>query len=153
MLEPGRVFKGSFLDENINNWYKQERTMSVLFSIAAGVAVLLSCMGLLAMVLLIIQQRVKEIGIRKVLGAGVHNISFLISKDFLKLVGLAVLIAVPVSWFAMSSWLQDFPYRIQIRWWMFALMAFMAFLLALLTIGINTVKAAMQNPVKNLRTE
>ncbi len=152
-LEPGRIFKGSFLDENINNWYKQERTMSVLFSIAAGVAVLLSCMGLLAMVLLIIQQRVKEIGIRKVLGAGVQNISFLISKDFLKLVGLAVLISVPVSWFAMNSWLQDFPYRIQIRWWMFALVAFMALLLALLTIGINTVKAAMQNPVKNLRTE
>ncbi len=153
LLEPGREFKGSFVDENINNWYAQERLMSVLFSIAAAIAVILSCMGLLAMVLLIIQQRVKEIGVRKVLGASVQHISILISKDFLILVFIAVLIATPIAWFAMNKWLQGFPYRIEIRWWMFALVAVVALLIALITISINTIRAAMQNPVKSLRTE
>ena len=127
--------------------------MSVLFSIAAGVAIVLSCSGLLAMVLLVIQQRVKEIGVRKVLGASVQNISFLISKDFLRLVVLAVLIATPISWFMMHKWLNDFPYRIQIQAWMFVLAAVAALLIALLTISINTLRAAMQNPVKSLRSE
>jgi putative ABC transport system permease protein len=153
LIEPEREFKGSFVDENINNWYAQERLMSILFSIAASIAIILSCMGLLAMVLLIIQQRVKEIGVRKVLGASVQNISILISKDFLLLVFIAVLIATPIAWFAMNKWLQDFPYRIEIQWWMFALVALIALVIALMTIGINTVRAAMQNPVKSLRTE
>ena len=152
-LEPGQEFKGSFIDENINNWYKQEQMMSILFSVAAGIAIVLSCMGLLAMVLLIIQQRVKEIGVRKVLGASVKNIAALISKDFLILVLIAVMIATPLSWFAMNAWLQGFPYRIEIQLWMFALVALVAVLIALLTISVNTVKAAMQNPVKSLRTE
>ncbi len=82
-VEPGQEFTGSFIDENISNWYQQEKTMSILFSIAAAIAILLSCSGLLAMVLLIIQQRIKEIGVRKVLGASVENISLLISKDVL----------------------------------------------------------------------
>ncbi len=153
LLEPGRDFRGSFVEENISNWYAQERLMSILFSIAAAIAILLSCMGLLAMVLLIIQQRVKEIGVRKVLGASVQNISILISKEFLMLVFIAVLIATPIAWFAMNKWLQEFPYRIQIQWWMFALVAVVALVIALLTISINTVRAAMQNPVKSLRTE
>ncbi len=152
LLEPGKEFKGSFLDENINNWYKQERMMSLLFSIAAAIAIILSCMGLLAMVLLIIQQRVKEIGVRKVLGASVQNIALLISKDFLKLVFIAVLISTPLAWLAMNKWLQGFPYRITIEWWMFALVAVAALFIALLTISINTIRAAMQNPVKSLRT-
>jgi len=153
LLEPGQEFRGSFLDENINNWYQQERMMSILFSIAASISILLSCMGLLAMVLLIIQQRVKEIGVRKVLGASVQNIALLISKDFLSLVLIAVLIATPLAWLAMNKWLQGFPYRIEIKWWMFAIVALAAILVALMTISINTVKAAMQNPVKSLRTE
>ena len=153
ILEPGREFKGSFVDENINNWYAQEWLMSIWFSIAAGVAIVLSCMGLLAMVLLIIQQRVKEIGVRKVLGASVQNISVLISKDFLLLVIVAVLIATPIAWQVMNQWLKDFPYRIEIRWWMFALVALVALLVSCLTISVNTVRAAMQNPVKSLRTE
>jgi len=152
-LEPGQEFKGSFIDENINNWYKQEQMMSILFSVAAGIAIVLSCMGLLAMVLLIIQQRVKEIGVRKVLGASVQNISVLISKDFLLLVLIAVLIATPLAWFVMNKWLQSFPYRIEIKLWMFAVVALGALAIALLTISVNTVKAAMQNPVKSLRTE
>lgn len=153
VLEPGQEFRGSFIDENISNWYQEEKIMSLLFSIAAAVAIILSCTGLLAMVLLIIQQRLKEIGIRKVLGAGVQNISLLLSRDFLSLVGVAILIAIPVSWFIMHKWLQGFPYRIEIRWWMFALVALTAFLIALITISINTIRAAMQNPVTNLRAE
>jgi putative ABC transport system permease protein len=152
-IEPGQEFTGSFVDENINNWYQSEKTMSLLFSIAAAVAILLSCSGLLAMVLLIIQQRIKEIGVRKVLGASVRNISFLISREFVGLVSIAVLIATPISWFVMHKWLQDFPYRIQIQVWMFALVAIVAILIALMTISVNTLRAAMQNPVKNLRTE
>ena len=153
LLEPGRVFKGSFVDENIRSWYEQERMMSILFSIAAAVAIVLSCMGLLAMVLLIIQQRVKEIGIRKVLGASTKNISLLISKQFLALVLLAVLIATPISWLAMNQWLRGFAYRIEIQWWMFALVAAAALFIALMTISFNTVRAAMQNPVRSLRTD
>ncbi len=153
ILEPGREFKGSFMDDNINNWYKQEKTMSIMLSIAAAIAIALSCMGLLAMVLLIIQQRIKEIGVRKVLGASVPNISYLISKEFLLLVLIAVLIATPISWLAMNKWLQSFAYRIEINIWMFILVAVIALLFAFITICYNTVKAAVANPVKSLRTE
>ena len=153
LLEPGQEFTGTFVEENISNWYQTEKSMSVLFSIAASVAILLSCSGLLAMVLLVIQQRIKEIGVRKVLGASAGNISLLISKDFLRLVGLAILIATPISWFAMHKWLEDFPYRIQMQVGMFVLVGFVALFIAMLTISANTIRAAMQNPVKSLRTE
>ncbi|HWB93783.1 MAG TPA: FtsX-like permease family protein [Puia sp.] len=114
---------------------------------------MLSCSGLLAMVLLIIEQRVKEIGVRKVLGASVRSISLLISKQFLWLVLLAVIIATPIAWFAMYKWLQTFAYRIDIHIGIFALVAFTALGLSMLTIGINTIRAARQNPVKALRSE
>lgn len=153
LLEPGQDFRGSFVDENINNWYIQEKTMSIFFGIAAAIAIVLSCTGLLAMVLLIVNQRVKEIGIRKVLGASVQNISFLISREFVLLVGLAVVISTPVSWLFMSKWLQAFPYRIELQWWMFVLVGVAALGLALLTVGFYVVRAAVANPVKNLRAE
>jgi putative ABC transport system permease protein len=153
ILEPGQEFRGSFVDENISNWYMQERVMSVLFSIAACVAIVLSCLGLLAMVLLMIQQRVKEIGVRKVLGASVQHIALLVSKEFLLLVGIAVIIATPLAWMAMNGWLRSFPYRIEIQLWMFLLVAFVALLIAFVTISYNAVKAAKANPVKSLRTE
>lgn len=153
LLEPGQEFRGSFVDENISKWYEDEKTMSMLFSVAAAISIVLSCTGLLAIVLLIVQQRVKEIGVRKVLGASVQNISILISKDFLFLVVIAVLIATPIGWLVMSKWLEDFSYRIQMQWWMFALVAFTAIIISLMTISISTIRAAMQNPVKSLRTE
>jgi ABC-type antimicrobial peptide transport system permease subunit len=153
LLEPGEDFRGSFVDENINNWYKQEQVMSLMFSIAAIIAIVLSCTGLLAMVLLITQQRTKEIGVRKVLGATVQNISVLISKDFLRLVFIAVLIATPIGWLLMNKWLESFPYRIEIEWWMFALVALAALTIAVISIATNTIRVAMQNPVKSLRTE
>jgi putative ABC transport system permease protein len=127
--------------------------MSVVFSIAAAVSIVLSCMGLLAMVLLVIQQRVKEIGVRKVLGASVKSISLLISKEFFVLVLIAIIISTPIAWLAMDAWLQDFPYRITVQWWMFGIVALAAVVVAILTIGANTIKAARQNPIKNLRTE
>jgi putative ABC transport system permease protein len=153
LLEPGQEFTGSFVDENINNWYQGEKTMSILFSIAAVVAIVLSCSGLLAMVLLVIQQRIKEIGVRKVLGAGIEQISYLIAKDFLKLVFIAILIAIPIAWFTMNKWLENFPYRIQIKGWTFVFVAITALIISLLTISINTIRAAMQNPVNSLRSE
>ncbi|HTE09965.1 MAG TPA: FtsX-like permease family protein, partial [Chitinophagaceae bacterium] len=145
-LEPGQDFSGSFVNDNIQNWYQQEKIMAILFSIAAGVAIVLSCSGLLAMVLLIIQQRVKEIGVRKVLGATVQNIALLISKDFLALVLIAVIIATPLSWLMMNKWLQAFPYRTSIAPWMYGVVAIAAILIALVTIGYSTVRAGLQNP-------
>ncbi len=153
VLEPGQDFSGSFVNENIQNWYLQEKIMAILFSIAATIAIILSCSGLLAMVLLIIQQRVKEIGVRKVLGASVQNIAVLISKDFLLLVFIAVIIATPVSWLMMNKWLQAFPYRTEIAAWMYGIVAAMAILIAITTIGFSSIQAGLQNPVKSLRSE
>lgn len=153
VLEPAQDFNGTFVNDNINDWYSQEQTLSFMFSIAAAIAIILSCSGLLAMVLLIIQQRVKEIGVRKVLGASVASISLLVSKDFLWLVVIAVLVATPIGWLAMSKWLESFPYRIAIRAWMFGLVGLSAVVISLLTIGFNTIRAARQNPVNSLRSE
>ena len=153
VLEPGQEFDASFVNENINNWYQAEKMMSVLFSIAAAVAIVLSCSGLLAMVLLIVQQRVKEIGVRKVLGASIQSISMLISKEFLYLVLIAILIATPLTWIVMNQWLNGFPYRIHIQLWMFILVAFAALAIAMVTVAMNTIRAAMQNPVNSLRAE
>lgn len=121
--------------------------------ISSGIAILLSCLGLFAIALLMIEQRVKEIGVRKVLGASVTNITSLLSKDFLQLVIVAILIASPVAWWAMHKWLQDFPYRITISWWIFILTGLAALLIALLTVSFQAIKAALMNPVKALRTE
>jgi putative ABC transport system permease protein len=153
VLEPGQDFIASFVNENIDNWYQAEKMMSLLFSIAAAIAIVLSCSGLLAMVLLIIQQRVKEIGIRKVLGASVESISLLVSREFLLLVGIGIAIAIPVSWFLMSRWLESFAYRMQIRWWMFGIVSLSALLISLATIASHTIRAAMRNPVTSLRSE
>jgi len=153
VLEPGQDFVASFVNENINNWYQAEKMMSLLFSIAAAIAIVLSCSGLLAMVLIIIQQRVKEIGIRKVLGASVESISLLVSREFLLLVGIGIAIAIPVSWLLMSRWLESFAYRIQIRWWMFGIVSLSALLISLATIAGHTIRAAMRNPVISLRSE
>jgi putative ABC transport system permease protein len=153
VLEPGQDFNGSFVDENIDNWYTGARTMSLLFSIAAGIAIGLSCSGLLALVLLIVQQRRKEIGVRKVLGASVRSISLLISREFLWLVLLGVVIATPIAWLLMNKFLEHFAYRITITVWMFALVGAAAMGIALVTIGFNTIRAARQNPVRALRTE
>ena len=153
ILEPGQDFNGSFVDDNVNDWYNGEQAMSFVFSITAAIAIVLSCSGLLALVLLMIQQRVKEIGVRKVLGASVRSISVLVSREFVALVGLAVVIATPIAWLLMNKFMEHYPYRISITVWMFLLIGATTVGTALVTIAWNTVRAARQNPVKALRTE
>lgn len=152
-LEPGVLFKGSFVDENIDRWYTTEKQMSSMFSAAAVVAIVLSCMGLFGIALIAIRQRVKEIGVRKVLGASVSGVATMVTKDFIKPVIIAMLIAIPIAWWAMSKWLQDFVYRIQINWWVFVIAATSALLIAILTVAFHAIKAAITNPIKSLRTE
>ena len=152
-LQPGVLFKGSFVDENIDRWYTTEKQMSTVFSAAAVVAIVLSCMGLFGIALIAIRQRVKEIGVRKVLGASVSGIASMVTKDFVKPVVIAMLIAIPIAWWAMSKWLQDFVYRIHINGWIFLIAAACALLIAILTVAFHAIKAAIANPVKSLKSE
>lgn len=152
-VEPGVEFKGSFVNENIDRLYRDEQMMAKLFSIAACIAIILSCMGLFGMASIIIRQRVKEIGVRKVLGATVNGIVTLVSKEFIKPVLIAILIAIPIGWWIMSAWLQDFAYRVNIHWWVFGIAGFVAILISILTISFQAIKAARANPVQSLRTE
>lgn len=151
--EPGEEFRGSYVTENIDRWYTNEKRLSNMFSIAAIVAIILSCMGLFGMAFIIIRQRVKEIGVRKVLGASVGGIATLVTKEFVKPVVIALLLATPIAWWAMYKWLQDFTYRIQVQWWVFVLAGVIAIAIAVLTVSFHAVKAALANPVKSLRTE
>lgn len=153
-----QVFSGyplsyRFLDEDFQLQYQKEEKIKSFFSVAAVLSVVIACMGLLGLAIYIAQRRVKEIGVRKVLGASVTSIIFLISKDLLKLVCIAIIIAIPVAWISMNSWLEDFAYRIPIQWWIFAIAGLGAILIAFITVGIQAARAAMTNPVKSLRTE
>lgn len=152
-LEPGREFRGTFMDENTERWYSKEKNLSRLLGVASLIAIVLSCLGLFALALLMIGQRVKEIGVRKVLGASAMNINLLLTKEFLRLVVLSIVIATPLAWWLMSQWLQNFPYRMTISWTLFLIVGITAVLVAVLTVGFHTLKAAMANPVKSLRTE
>ena len=116
-------------------------------------AVFIACLGLFGLATFTAEQRTKEIGVRKVLGASVASVVALLSKDFLKLVGIAILIASPIAWYGMNRWLQDFAYKIDIEWWVFALAGLLAIGIALLTISFQSIKAALMNPVKSLRSE
>ena len=146
-------FKYSFLDEDLDRFYKEEQKWSRIVGWAGGVSIFLACLGLFGLAALTVVNRTKEIGIRKVLGASVTGIIGLISKDFLKLVLIAFVIASPLAWYFMNKWLQDFAYRISITGWMFAIAGIIAILIALVTVSMQAVKAALSNPVKALRTE
>jgi ABC-type antimicrobial peptide transport system permease subunit len=150
---PTADFKGSFTDQNIDRQYRREEKLGQIFVSGGTIAIVLSCMGLLAMVILIVTQRTKEIGIRKVLGASITSIVSMLSTDFLKLVAVSVFIAFPIAWFAMSKWLENFAFRINIAWWVFAIAGILATVIALSTISIQTIRAALRNPVKSLRSE
>lgn len=152
-LEPNAEFLGSFLDENVDRTFKREETTAKMISSGSIIAIILSCMGLFAMSLLIVSQRTKEIGIRKVVGASVASITYILTKDFLKLVLLAFLVASPIAWYIMQEWLQNYAYRIDLSIWFFVSAGTIAILIAMLTIGTRTIKAARANPVKSLRTE
>lgn len=143
----------SFLDERFNNTYQSEQKIGLILGIFAGLTIFVACLGLFGLATFTAEQRTKEIGIRKVLGASVAQITTLLSKDFFRLVLIAILIASPIAWYAMNKWLQDFAYRITIEWWVFALAGLLAILIAVLTVSFQAIKAALANPVKSLRTE
>ena len=150
---PHRPFEYSFLDEQYNAMYKTEQRMGGVFTTFATLAVLLGCLGLFALTAYAMVQRTKEIGIRKVLGATVPNILALVSKDFLKLVLIAMIIAVPLAFLAVNKWLEGFTYKTTVEWWMFVLAGAVTLFIALFTICLQAIKTASANPVKNLRTE
>ncbi len=146
-------FEYTFLDEQFAKKYESERVFGKVFTAFTLLSIFIACLGLFGLASFTASQRSREIGIRKVLGASVAGIVFLLSKDFLKLVLLALLIAIPLAWYAMSGWLEDFAYRIDMDWWMFALAGLVALLIALFTVSFQSIKAALANPVKSLRNE
>jgi putative ABC transport system permease protein len=150
---PLRPFSYSFLDDEYNGMYRTEQRLGTLMSLFCGMAILVSCLGLVGLMTFMVTQRTKEIGIRKVLGASVLNITTLLSKDFLKLVIIAIAIATPLAWYFMHTWLQDFAYRVKIEWWIFLLAGLVALFIAILTVSFQALKAAISNPVESLRTE
>jgi ABC-type antimicrobial peptide transport system permease subunit len=152
-VNPDFPFQYSFVDQQYGKLYKSEEVVSKLSNVFAALAIAISCMGLLGLAMFSAEQRRKELSIRKVLGATISNIVVKFSKDFLKLVLLALIISVPISWVAMSSWLNGFAYKIDLAWWMFAAAGVTAVLISMLTISAQAVRSALENPLKNLRSE
>jgi len=150
---PAVPLQYSFVDERIGEQYGSEQKMEGIFYGFSGLSLLIACLGLFGLSTFVVERKVKEIGIRKVLGANVSGIVALLSKDFLRLVLLSILIASPVAWYFMNNWLQDFAYRISISWWVFFAAGIIALLIAFITVSIQSAKAAIANPVKSLRTE
>jgi putative ABC transport system permease protein len=152
-LNPNEPFEYSFLDQDFQKNYEADNRLSAIVKDFTIIAILISCLGLFGLATFSAEQRTKEIGIRKVLGASVWGVVRLLSKEFLMLVLIAIVIASPIAWWAMHKWLQDFAYRVDIPWWVFVVAAIIAVLIAMLTISTQAIKAALTNPVKNLRTE
>jgi len=150
---PTVLFKYSFLDEGYQQLYENERKMSALFQIFAALLIFISCLGLFGLATFNVERRTKEIGIRKVLGASATRIVQLLSKDFLKLVFIALVIASPIAWYLMNRWLQNYAYRIDLQWWIFAVAGVLAIGVALLTVSSQSMKAAFSNPTESLRNE
>ena len=152
-MAPGEAFSYSFLNEDFDNMYRAEQRVGSIFISFAVFAIFIACLGLFGLATYAAEQRTKEIGIRKVLGASVVNVVGMLSKDFLRLVLIAALFAFPLSWWAMHKWLEDFAFRINIGWWVFVLAGVVALLIALITVSFQAIRAAVSNPVKSLRTE
>ena len=150
---PAHPFDYSFVDEEYNKQYKTEQQLSSLSAVFSILIIFISCLGLFGLAIVAVSQRTKEIGVRKVLGASVPGIAALLSKDFVKPVLIAIIIASPVSWWLMNNWLKDFAYRINIQWWVFLVAGVSALLIALMTVSFQSLRAAVANPVKSLRTE
>ncbi|GAB4051139.1 ABC transporter permease [Spirosoma litoris] len=152
-FDPSATLDFHFLDENFSKQYKAEQKQGEILLTFTLLAVLIACLGLFGLAAFAAEQRTKEIGVRKVLGASVFSIVTMLSKDFVKLVLIAIVIASPLAWYAMSQWLQGFAYKADISWWIFALAGLLAVIIALLTVSFQSVKAALMNPVKSLRSE
>ena len=153
VVYPEDEFELNFMDDTVKQFYEQERKTSVLLSWATGLAILISCLGLLGLVIHTTERRTKEIGIRKVLGASLTQLQVLLCKEFLILVGIAFAIAAPIAWWGMDNWLQDFAYKTDLSWWVFVLSGVAMLLIALIVVSIRTIAAANRDPVKSLRTE
>jgi len=152
-FSPDQPFRYTFLDESFANMYKDVQRTGSIFTSFAVLAIIIACLGLFALSAFMAEQRTKEIGIRKVLGASVNGIVTMLSKDFLKLIIIAMLIASPIAWWAMIKWLQDFEYRVQINWWIFLVAGLLASIIALVTVSFQAMRVAVANPAKSLRTE
>jgi putative ABC transport system permease protein len=152
-LAPGIPFHYRFLNESFDEMYRTEQRVGKIALIFSVLAIFIACLGLFGLATFLAEQRTKEIGIRKVLGASVQGIVQMLSKDFIKLVAIAFVFATPLAWWAMHNWLQDFAYRISIEWWMFVVAGLAALIIALITVSFQAIKAALANPVKSLRTE
>ncbi len=152
-LEPNAEFLGSFLNENIDRTFRKEKIMITIITSGAIIAIVLSCIGLLAISLLVVNQRTKEIGVRKVVGASISSLLILLAKDFVKLVVIAFVIIVPIAWWYSNLWLEEYSYKMELSIWFFVGAGVLALGIALTTISFGTIKAALQNPVKSLRTE
>lgn len=152
-IAPHRPFLYSFLDADFNKQYESDFRFRQIFTTFSVLAILIACLGLLGLATYTAEQRTKEIGIRKVLGANIGNIVGLLSKDFIKLVLIAILVATPVAWFAMNKWLEGFAYQVPVHWWVFLVSGLLAVIVALVTISFQAIKAAMLNPVKSLKSE
>jgi putative ABC transport system permease protein len=152
-LAPGVPFSFRFLDDSFNEMYQSEQRVGKIAMIFSVLAILISCLGIFGLVTFVAEQRTKEIGIRKVLGASIQGIVGLLSADFMKLVAISFLIAAPLAWWIMNKWLQDFVYRVSFSWWIFLAAGAAALLIALVTVSFQSVKAALMNPVKSLRSE
>ena len=152
-MAPGMPFSYQFMDESFDNMYRVEQRTGKLGLTLAVIAILIACLGLFGLATYTAEQRIKEIGVRKVLGASISSIVSMLSKDFVMLVVIASVIAIPLAWWAMNKWLQDFAYRISIGWWVFVAAGIIALLIAVITVSSQAIKAALANPVKSLRTE
>mgnify|MGYP001552382258 CR=1 FL=1 len=150
---PNYVYEYRFLDDKVAGFYKQENQLSQLYKIFAAIAIFLSCLGLYGLASFMAVQRIKEVGIRKVLGATAGSIVYLFSKEFIILIAIAFTIATPIAWYFMHQWLQDYAYRVNISWWLFAAAGLAAIIIALATVSFQAIKAAIANPVKSLRSE
>ncbi len=150
---PAYPLEYKFVDDQFNQMFQNETLTSKVSTVFAVLAIIISCLGLFGLATYTAERRIKEIGIRKVLGASVSGITALLSKDFLQLVAIACLVAFPVAWWIMHNWLQHYEYRITISWWIFFIAGVAAIMIALITISFQAIKAAIANPVKNLRTE
>jgi ABC-type antimicrobial peptide transport system permease subunit len=152
-IYPTTDFQSRFFDEALEQLYTQERQTAQIMNIAMGMAIFISCMGLFGLAAFTANQRTREIGIRKVLGAGVPQLVSLLSREFILLVGLSTIIAAPVAGWAMHRWLQDFAYRTSMPWWIYVVAGVAAIVIALLTVSYQAIRAATANPVESLRME
>ncbi len=150
---PDYLFERNFLDESIEKFYVQEKQLSFLLKLFAAVGIFISCIGLYGLILFMTIQRIKEVGVRKILGASILNIMMLFFKEFVWLISIAFVIAASVAWYLMNNWLNDFAFHTKISWWMILSVGLGSLLLAMITVSTQTIKAALANPVKSLRTE